>query len=297
MTTGGHFEWNEEHQKAFEEMKALIANNALLQYTDPNFPFHIYTDAAEYQLGAKIMQNDQPGAYYLHKLNAVQRNYMTMEKEVQSIMQTFKEYQPLLYGTEIHVHTDHRNLTYANLNSQRIIHWHLFIVEFHPQFHYITGPNNVLADAVSPVPRSSEEEEKNAVDKAAINKANTSTSESFFALEIDDISLTTCLLQYPNLPENIIFSLKCGLIADQQATEGHWSTQNNAGATAEFSLHAVGTAQSYFSCQKQDKLRKICIPETLVIPILKWYHERLNHIGMTRLNQTIALHFYHPHLK
>jgi len=42
---------------------------------------------------------------------------------------------------------------------------------------------------------------------------------------------------------------------------------------------------------------KICIPETLVIPIIKWNHERLNHIGMTRLNQTIATHFYHPHLK
>ena len=122
-----------------------------------------------------------------------------MEKELLSIVQTFKEYQPLLYGAEIHVHTDHRNLTYSkNLNSQRVIRWHLFIEEFHPQFHYITGPNNVLADALSRVPRSLEEEENaNAVDKAT-TLTSQSELDSFFAIKIDDINLITSLLHYPN---------------------------------------------------------------------------------------------------
>jgi len=87
----------------------------------------------------------------------------------------------------------------------------LLIEEFHPQFHYITGPINVLANALSRVPRSSEEEEEeenaNAIDKAMTLISHLDL-DKFFALEIDDINLTTCLLHYPKLPDNIVFPLE-----------------------------------------------------------------------------------------
>ena len=41
----------------------------------------------------------------------------------------------------------------------------------------------------------------------------------------------------------------------------------------------------------------IVIPETLLDPITFWYHKILSHIGMTRLYNTISVHFYHPSLK
>ena len=41
----------------------------------------------------------------------------------------------------------------------------------------------------------------------------------------------------------------------------------------------------------------IAIPDSLLDSIISWYHQILLHIGMTRLYNTISVHFYHKSLK
>jgi hypothetical protein len=53
------FEWRKEHQDAFEQFKIIISKEALLTFPNFNEPFHIFTDARKYQLGAVIMQNNK----------------------------------------------------------------------------------------------------------------------------------------------------------------------------------------------------------------------------------------------
>ena len=66
-----------------------------------------------------------------------------------AIVETLKEFRNILLGQKIVIHTDHKNLTYANFNTDRVIRWRLIIEEYGPDLRYIEGPKNIVADALS----------------------------------------------------------------------------------------------------------------------------------------------------
>jgi RNase H-like domain found in reverse transcriptase/Reverse transcriptase (RNA-dependent DNA polymerase) len=85
MTGKRTWSWGPEQQRAFEEMKAMMKQDIELAYPDHNKPFNIYPDASDYQLGAAILQEGKPVAYYSRKLNSAHHNYTTMEKELLAV--------------------------------------------------------------------------------------------------------------------------------------------------------------------------------------------------------------------
>jgi hypothetical protein len=73
--------------------------------------FEIYTDASSTQLGAVITQDNRPIVFFSRKLSKMQQKYSVTEIELLAIVETLKEFKGMLWGQDIKVYTDHKNLT------------------------------------------------------------------------------------------------------------------------------------------------------------------------------------------
>ena len=143
------WQWTSVEQTAFDKVKAILSKETLLAFPDFTQPFIIHTDASKVQLGSVISQNNIPIAYYSRKLNPAQTRYTTTERELLSIVETLKEFRNILLGQQITIYTDHKNLTYKNFYTERVLRWRLILEEFGPELIYLPGQNNAAADALS----------------------------------------------------------------------------------------------------------------------------------------------------
>ena len=75
--------------------------------------------------GMYVFLHNKPIAFYSRKLNDAQTRYTTTERELLSIVETLKEFRNILLGYPIVVYTDHKNLTCANFNTERVMRWRL----------------------------------------------------------------------------------------------------------------------------------------------------------------------------
>jgi hypothetical protein len=285
-------DWNLECDTAFKTIKALIAKEAFLQYPDHNKPFHIYADASDYQLGSVIMQDDKPIAFFSRKLNSAQRNYTTGEKELLSIVETLKEYRTMLFGCrELHVHTDHKNLTFNNLQTQRVLRWRLFAEEYNPIFHYIEGSKNTAADALSRLPfseRQNTEYPENTYDikcqpKTAV-KINSSV-ETFYSMAIDDPDLLDCFVHLPD-QQDIPFQMDFQTIAQAQSQDAALLEQSQSEPYKVQRRNYDGT-QVYCYISSPGGPSRIYLPINLLQDTVQWYHLALGHCGTSRLADTL----------
>ncbi len=102
------------------------------------------------QLGAVITQDNRPIVFFSRKLSKTQQKYSVTEIELLVIVETLKEFKGMLWGQDIKVYTDHKNLTRdaQGLTSDRVYRWQLLLEEYAPKIIYIKGIHNTVADAI-----------------------------------------------------------------------------------------------------------------------------------------------------
>jgi hypothetical protein len=128
----------------------------VLAYPDFAIPFEIYTDASNKQIGPVIQQNGRPLAFYSHKLTDAQTHYTVIELVLLAIVETLQEYRTILLGHIIKIYTDHKNLTFANFNTDCVHHWRLIVEEYEPEIVYLPGVHNIVANFLSRHPISTD---------------------------------------------------------------------------------------------------------------------------------------------
>ena len=197
----------------------------------------------------------------------------------------------MLLGADIYIYTDHRNLTYNTLSTQRVLRWRLFIEEFYPTFHYIKGEDNVVADALSRLPIKPLVE----VDRIQPD-VDPDYNAEVLSIELDNESLLECFLHHPHLPDEIAFPLDYPLLRSRQLQDSTLLQQQSNNPDKYPTVHLDGTELICYVTTKNESWC-IVIPNTLLDSIISWYHQILSHIGMTRLYDTISVHFYHSCLK
>lgn len=157
------FDWNEECEKSFRQLKDSLTTPPVLQYPnfDENNVFILKTDASGFSIGSLLCNSDnRPIAYASRTLNKAEKRYPTIEKELLSVVWSVKYFRPYLYGRKFRIETDHKPLVYLfgmTDPSNRLMKFRLLLEEYDFIVDYVKGPKNVAADALSRICVTSDE--------------------------------------------------------------------------------------------------------------------------------------------
>ncbi|KAF9760655.1 Transposon Tf2-9 polyprotein [Nosema granulosis] len=142
--------WSDYGTQCIKEIVKDIKTNIVLHHPDLENPFTISTDASDEGIGAVLEQEGKVVGLYSHKLQTAEKNYTTTEKELLAIIKALKHFRPIIFGCEILVKTDHRNLLYiTECQTNRAQRWKILLDEFGVKLEYIKGEENVGADLLS----------------------------------------------------------------------------------------------------------------------------------------------------
>jgi len=147
-----NFYWNELLEQAFQSLKKDMTNLPVLALPNFSKEFIVETDASGHGLGAILMQEQRPLAFFSHALNPIGRNKSMYKRELMAIVFTVKKWRHYLLGRKFIIRTDQR--TFKFFIEQRLVSlechkWVVKLMEYDFEIQYSLGLENRATDALS----------------------------------------------------------------------------------------------------------------------------------------------------
>ena len=181
-------------------------------------------------------------------MNSAQQNYTTNDTELLSMVATLKEFGNILLGHQITVYTYHKNLTNENFNTKHVMRWRLILEECGPELKYVKGENNVVADSLSRLEISDNQDILNI--------------SELYGYDDKDLPDSAYPIRYHDISKAQKTDAKL-----QQKTVSH----------KDYTHDTIHGGNQNYRLIFQNK--KICLPTALQKKTVDWYHEMLCHPG------------------
>ena len=151
------YAWNEECQKAFEQLKAKLISPPILRYPDFNSKFILKTDASLIALGAALCQEEDGKrcviAYWSKTLSDAEKKYTITQLECLALVNAINHFKHYIGGKEFTAITDHKALkwllTSDHGSDAMLDRWKIKLMHLKMNIEYRPGPQNFEADLLS----------------------------------------------------------------------------------------------------------------------------------------------------
>ena len=154
------WEWTEDCQTAFSELKQRLLNSPVLVYPDFDLDFILETDAGKDGLGAILSQKKaddklHPVAYASRSTSSPEKNYSVTKLETLAVVWAVQHFRAYLYGHNVTVITNHsavKSILDKPSSNGKHARWWLKIFGSgvgHMRIIHRSGRKNIGADALS----------------------------------------------------------------------------------------------------------------------------------------------------
>ena len=159
---GARFSWNDERQKAFEDLKSAFICAPVLLLGDVSKPFRVLTDASETHIAGALMKEMEdtwhPVAIVSRKLSSAEQNYTIVEQETLAVVFALQCWRLHLFK-HFDLFTDNQAVVYLHSKPNlrpREARWSEFLADFDFTVHHIPGKLNIADPLTRQLPTSSQ---------------------------------------------------------------------------------------------------------------------------------------------
>ncbi|PNX92970.1 Ty3/gypsy retrotransposon protein, partial [Trifolium pratense] len=151
------FHWNPEATIAFNALKLAMTSAPTLALPDFSKPFILETDASGIAMGAVLMQDSHPIAFFSKPFCQRLQKASTYVRELHAITTAVKKWRQYLLGHKFIIFTDHQSLKELLTQIIQTPEQQIYLAKlmgYDYTIQYKTGKTNVVADALSRLPET-----------------------------------------------------------------------------------------------------------------------------------------------